>query len=202
MSDPITQKHLDRLRIRGAPATIPGAAGLVGEYDAEETWRQTCRALVTPLDRNFNHVALRDAFAKLQRTADAQKLSIAEEPLFALKGDPAVDPPHLWQYEAVLPIRGGAKATDDGITVARIQGGMHIATLTPRGLGDLRNVYVYIFGKFLPAKKQQLMRPYLLHAVPQGLSSARHDDDLVIAVYIPAVLSIKPVPVPGEETTT
>ena len=28
---------------------------------------------------------------------------------------------------------------------------MHIATLTARGLPDLRNVYVYLFGKFLPS---------------------------------------------------
>ena len=46
---------------------------------------------------------------------------------------------------------------------------MHIFTMTPRGLPDLRNVYVYLFGKFLPSKKQQLMRPYLLHRVVLGL---------------------------------
>ncbi len=74
---------------------------------------------------------------------------------------------------------------------------MHLFTLTPRGLPDLKNVYVYLFGKFMPSKKQQLMRPYLLHRVVDGLAGG-HDDALTIAVYVPAVLSIKPVAIPGE----
>ena len=56
---------------------------------------------------------------------------------------------------------------------------------------------MYLFGKFLPSRKQQLMRPYVLHRVIQGLD----DDDpnaLAISVFVPAVLSIKPVPIPGE----
>jgi hypothetical protein len=182
MPDEITQKHLQRLRIRGAPATIPGSHGLVGAYDGEETWRQTCRALVLPLDRGFTGAQLREAFAKLAEVASRQKATLFEEPMFALKGDPNQDPPHKWEYEAVLPFRGAGK-TDDGVSVARIQGGMHIASLTPRGLGDLKN----------------LMRPYLLHEVVVGLDKAdTHDDALVVAVYIPAGLSIKPVPIPGE----
>jgi DNA gyrase inhibitor GyrI len=198
MPDEITQKHLQRLRIRGAPATIPGSHGLVGAYDGEETWRQTCRALVLPLDRGFTGAQLREAFAKLAEVASRQKATLFEEPMFALKGDPNQDPPHKWEYEAVLPFRGAGK-TDDGVSVARIQGGMHIASLTPRGLGDLKNLYTYLFGKFLPSKKQQLMRPYLLHEVVVGLDKAdTHDDALVVAVYIPAGLSIKPVPIPGE----
>jgi DNA gyrase inhibitor GyrI len=194
--DEITLKHLRRLRIRGAPAAIPGAAGFVGSYEAEETWRQTSRALVVPIERGFGTRQLREAYARLSATADRQKATIIEEPLFALKGDPSQDPPHKWEYEAVLPIRGAAKAEDD-IKVARVEGGMHIATLTPRGLSDLTHLYVYLFGKFLPDKKQQLMRPYILHRVLQGLE---HDDDagLAISVFVPAVLSIKPVPVPGE----
>lgn len=195
--DPITQKHLDRLRIRGAPATIPGASGLVGAYDAEETWRQTCRALVLPLSKHPTVAELRETFAKLREVAEAQKLTITEDPLFALKGDPSVDPPHTWTYEAVLPVRGAAKAEGD-VTVTRVQGGMHIASITGRGLADLKNLYVYLFGKFLPSKKQQIMRPYVLHLVLDGLDDV-HGDKLVIAAYVPAVLSIKPVPVPGEE---
>jgi hypothetical protein len=201
-SDEITQRHLQRLRIRGAPSTIPGTVGFVGSYEAEETWRQTARALVTPLDRHFTAPALKDAYARLEAVAAAQKLFIVEDPLFALKGDPTEDPPHKWEYEAVLPIRGAGKG-EDGVTVARVQGGMHIFTLTPRGLPDLKNVYVYLFGKFMPSKKQQLMRPYLLHRVVEGFGpgdrSAPHEDALTIAVYVPAVLSIKPVAIPGEE---
>lgn len=198
MADEITEKHLKRLRIRGAPSTIPGVHGLVGDYDAEETWRQTCRALVTPLERGFTAAQLRDAYARLTEAAGRQKASLFEEPMFALKGDPAVDPPHKWEYEAVLPIRGAAGKPEEGIAVARIQGGMHIQSMT-RGLADLTNLYVWLFGKFLPSKKQQLMRPYLLHAVVDGLDKPHlHDDALVVAVFVPAVLSIKPVPVPGE----
>ncbi len=194
--DEITQRHLARLRVRGAPSTIPGAAGFVGTYDAEEVWRQTGRALVLPLERSFTLASLRDAYARLRQAAEQQKLTVVEEPLFALKGDPNEDPPHKWEYEALLPIRGAAKSTDE-VKVTRVQGGMHIATMTPRGMGDLRNLYVFLFGKFLPAHKQQLMRPYLLHRVIQGLERDDHDA-LAISVFVPAVLSIKPVPVPGE----
>jgi hypothetical protein len=182
--------------------------GFVGSYEAEETWRQTARALVTPLDRHITAASLKEAYDRLEAVASAQKLSVVEDPLFALKGDPTEDPPHKWEYEAVLPIRGAGKG-EDGVTVARVQGGMHIFTLTPRGLPDLKNVYVYLFGKFMPAKKQQLMRPYVLHRVVEGLDrnpgtmgeapKPVHDDALTIAVYVPAVLSIKPVAVPGEE---
>ena len=196
--DLITQKHLNRLRVRGAPTAIPGSVGFVGTYEAEETWRQTGRALVTPLDRGFGVAALKEAYARLAEGAERHKLTTADEPLFALKGDPNDDPPHKWEYEAVLPIRGAAKL-EEGTTLTRIQGGMHIVTLTVRGLTDLQNVYVYLFGKFLPSKKQQLMRPYLLHQVLDGLETGR-DDRLTIAVYVPAVLSIKPVPVPGESS--
>jgi DNA gyrase inhibitor GyrI len=194
--DPITQKHLDRLRVRGAPSAIPGSVGFVGTYEAEETWRQTGRALVTPLERSFGGAALKTAYARLADEAARYKLMVADEPMFALKGDPSEDPPHTWAYEAVLPIRGAAKL-DEGTTLTRVSGGMHIAAITTRGLADLQSVYVYLFGKFLPAKKQQLMRPYLLHHVVDGLDAGR-DDRLTIAVYVPAVLSIKPVPISGE----
>jgi hypothetical protein len=64
----------------------------------------------------------------------------------------------------------------------------------------LKGLYVYLFGKFLPSKKQQLMRPYILHRThPLHEGAEREQDEaLAIAVYVPAVLSIKPVPVPGE----
>lgn len=195
-SDELTQKHLQKLRIRGAPSTIPGAAGFVGSYDAEEIWRQTGRALVLPLEKTFTAATLRETFAKLVEVAERQKLPVVEDPMFALKGDPNEDPPHKWEYEAVLVIRGAAKPEGD-VTIARIQGGMHIATQTRRGLRDLKNLYVFLFGKFLPSKKQQLMRPYILHRVVDGLE--RGDDDaLALDVFVPAVLSIKPVPIPGE----
>ncbi len=197
-ADEITQRHLNKLRIRGAPSTIPGSVGFVGTYECEETWRQTARALVTPLDRNLTRESLKEAYARLTSAAEGQKATVIEEPMFALKGDPNEDPPHKWEYEAVLPFRGAGKA-EDPISIARVQGGMHIFSLTTRGLPDLKNLYVFLFGKFLPSKKQQLMRPYILHRIVEGLDNPHgHDDGLVIAVYVPAGLSIKPVPVPGE----
>jgi hypothetical protein len=42
------------------------------------------------------------------------------------------------------------------------------------------------------------MRPYLLHRVLEATTGRDHDEDVAIAVFVPAVLSIKPVPVPGE----
>lgn len=198
--DPITQKHLNRLRIRGAPSTIPGSIGFVGTYEAEETWRQTGRALIAPLPRPLTAAALKEAYARLREVAERQKLAVVDEPMFALKGDPNEDPPHKWEYEAILPVRGAGKG-EEGAALSRVQGGMHIATLTSRGLSDLGNVYVYLFGKFMPGKKQQLMRPYLLHQVVDGLDAEHlHDDALTVAVYVPAVLSIKPVTVPGESS--
>src|SRR4051812_28899715 len=140
--DQITQKHLNRLRIRGAPSTIPGSVGFVGTYEAEETWRQTGRALLTPIDRHVTAASLVEAYGRLTEVADRQKLTRVDEPMFALKGDPNEDPPHKWEYEAVLPVRGAGKS-EDAITVARVQGGMHLVSLTSRGLPDLRNLYVY-----------------------------------------------------------
>ena len=195
-SDEITQRHLDKLRIRGAPTTVPTAVASVGSYDAEEIWRQTSRALALPLEKGFSAAALRAAFGKLRAVAEQQKLGVVEEPMFALKGDPSEDPPHTWTYEAVLPIRGAAKPDGD-VTIRRVEGGMHIATMTPRGMGDLSNLYVHLFGRFFPAHKQQIMRPYVLHRVIAGLDKDTLDA-AAISVFVPAVLSIKPVAVPGE----
>ena len=198
MSDEITQRHLRKLRIRGAPTAIPGSAGFVGSYDAEETWRQTGRALVLPLERTFDAALLKATFERLASVAQAKNLTVPEATLFALKGDPTQDPPHKWEYEAVLPIQGATKADPESdVAISRIQGGMHIFALTARGLPDLANLYVYLFGKFMPSKKQELLRPYLLHRVLENLEG--HDDSkLVIGVYVPAGLSIRPVSGSGE----
>ncbi len=208
--DEITQRHLQKLRIRGAPSDHPRVGRvrrlLRGRGDLAPDRPRPGRPADQGPDRHLSGASLSAAFERLAAAAAAQKLSVVEEPLFALKGDPTEDPPHKWEYEAILPIRGAAKA-EDGFTLSRIEGGMHIFTVTPRGLPDLKNVYVYLFGKFMPAKKQQFMRPYILHRVLEGnlgsnpaahATHASPDDALVIGVYVPAVLSIKPVPIPGE----
>ncbi|XYH96160.1 hypothetical protein ACMHYB_51605 [Sorangium sp. So ce1128] len=193
-SDEITPKHLRRLRARGAPATATGG------YDVEETWRQTGRGLVVPLERSFTLAGLRAACAWLAEVAERQQLAIVEEPLFGLKGDPGEDPPHRWDYEAVLPVRGAAMPEGD-VTVARVEGGLHLAAITPRGLDDLKGLYGHLLGKVLPSRKQRLARPYILHRV-HGLTGRQErepEEAVAVAVYVPAVLSMKPVPVPADE---
>ncbi|WP_437315437.1 hypothetical protein [Sorangium sp. So ce385] len=193
-SDEPPPKHLGRPRGRGAPAA---AAATTSGYAVEETWRQTARALVVPLERALTLPALRAAFARLTAVAARQKLTIAEDPLFGLRGDPGSDPPARWGYEAVLPIRGAARREGD-VTVTRIDGGMHLAATTPRGLDDLKRVYGYLLGTHFPAKHQQLTRPYILHRLADGQARAP-DEAIAVAVYAPAVLSIAPVPVPADE---
>ncbi|WP_437598151.1 hypothetical protein [Sorangium sp. So ce590] len=199
-SDEITLKHLRRPRGRGAPAAATGATATTGAYDVEETWRQTGRALVVPLERALSLPALRAAFTRLTVAAERQKLTIVEEPLFGLRGDPEKDPLQRWDYEAVLPIRGAARP-EGAVKVARVEGGMHFAATTPRGLDDLKRLYGHLLGTSFPAKKQRLARPYILHRVHRlADGQAREPDEvLAVAVYLPAVLSIEPVPVPADE---
>ncbi|WP_437925923.1 hypothetical protein WMF37_43845 [Sorangium sp. So ce291] len=191
-SDEITPKHLRRLRARGAPATATGG------HDVEETWRQTVRGLMVPLERALTLAALRAACARLTEVAERQQLALVEEPLFGLRGDPGEDPPDRWGYEAVLPVRGAARPEGD-VKVARVEGGLHLAAITPRGLDDLKSLYNHLLGKVLPARKQRLARPYILHRV-HGLTGRQEREPAeAVAVYVPAVLSMKPVPVPADE---
>ncbi|WP_438005632.1 hypothetical protein WME89_44210 [Sorangium sp. So ce321] len=191
-SDEITPKHLRRLRARGAPATATGG------HDVEETWRQTVRGLVVPVGCALTLAALRAACARLTEVAERQQLALVEEPLFGLRGDPGEAPPDRWDYEAVLPVRGAARPEGD-VTVARVEGGLHLAAITPRGLDDLKSLYGHLLGKVLPSRKQRLARPYILHRV-HGLTGRQgREPDEAVAVYVPAVLSMKPVPVPADE---
>ncbi|WP_437687632.1 hypothetical protein [Sorangium sp. So ce176] len=200
-SDETTPKHLRRPRARGAAAAAATATSTATNdgHDVEETWRQTGRALVVPLDRALTLSALRAAHARLAEVAERQGLAIVEEPLFGLKGDPGEDPPHRWAYEAVLPIRGAASPEGD-VTVARIEGGMHLAATTPRGLDDLASLYGRLLGSLLPARKQRLVRPYLLHRahrLADGQARAP-GEPVAVTVYVPAVLSMDPVPMPAD----
>ena len=47
--------------------------------------------------------------------------------------------------------------------LSRLEGGLHIVSVAQRGLADLENLYTWLFGKFLPARKHELTRPYVLH---------------------------------------
>jgi hypothetical protein len=193
MVDEITRKHLQKSRVRGAPATIPDAAGMVGSYEATEVSRHTVRALSLALDKNFTVEELRDGQQKLAGVAEAQKLKMLEPPLFVLHGDPMEDLPHEWTWQLVQPVTGKITA-DEGaaIGIARVEGGSYIQTGT-RGFADLRNLYTFFLGHYLPYHKQELTRPVIYHRVLEGIES--HDPDhLALAVFIPYYLSLKRPP--------
>lgn len=193
MTDDITQKHLDKARVRGAPAAIPGSAGLVSSYDIDEVQRQATRALVLDLGTNagdgFPLKSLREGHQKLSQVAAIQKLRVLEAPLLALHADPMEDVPADWQWHLLLPVRGPAKSTDD-VTTGRLHGGMYVTAVTRGGFPDLDNLYAYLFGEFLPARKQQLTRPCIYHRILDGLDG--HDPaSLTIEAFVPIQLSLK-----------
>jgi DNA gyrase inhibitor GyrI len=191
--DDITSRHLSRQRVRGAPATVPGATGFVHDYAAQELLRQTQRSLICPLEGAITMTGLRDAFAKLTRVAEAQKLKITGDPLYVVKADPMVIVPNQREHEVCLPVRGEAK--DDGdVKPSRLEGGYYIVSATNGGLEDVENLYTWLFGKFLPARKHELTRPYILHRVV-GVQNG--DPALTVEVQVPAILSIKPVRAAG-----
>jgi DNA gyrase inhibitor GyrI len=197
MVDDITLRHLSRQRVRGAPATVPGTSGFVHDYDADELMRQAQRSLVLPIEGEITLAKLREGFQKLEAVAASQKLKITGDPLYIVKADPMVVVPNKREHEVCLPVRGEAKE-EDGVKPSRLEGGYYIVSTTGGGLEDVENLYTWLFGKFLPARKHELTRPYLLHRIvtaPDGVS---------VEVQIPATLSIKPVRAPGsgsEEAT-
>jgi DNA gyrase inhibitor GyrI len=197
--DDITLRHLSRQRIRGAPATVPGSAGFVRDYDANEQLRQTQRSLVVPLTGEIDVAKLREVFAKLNASAAAQKLKVTGDPLYVVTADPMVVVPNQRTHEACLPVRGEAKE-DGEVKPSRLEGGYYIISSTDGGLEDVENLYTWLFGKFLPARKHELTRPYILHRIVSGLDTGER---VTVEVQVPATLSIKPVRAPGsaEEAT-
>jgi len=191
MSDEITQKHLQRARVRGAPSSIPGASGLIGTYGFEEIQRQTVRALCTPLDKDFTVAELREAQSKLAQLAAKQGLQAVEQPIFALKADPMEQVPHEWEWELYLPVRGKALADDAAsVRVDRLHGGAYLETQTAKGFRDLRNLYTYFLGEFLPVRHQQLVRPVIYHRVLAGIEG---DDPnaLTLEVFLPFAMTLR-----------
>jgi DNA gyrase inhibitor GyrI len=195
MADDITLRHLARQRVRGVPAVRPDLRGAVAEYDVSELLRQTQRSLVCPLPGEITIEAVRDAFAKLQATANQQRLRITGEPFYVVKADPMVIVPNKREHEACLPVRGEAKEDGD-VKPSRLEGGYYVVSSTRAGIEDVENLYAWLFGKFLPSRKHELTRPYMLHRIVSGLAP---DEPVVIEVQVPATLSIKPVRAPGSE---
>jgi DNA gyrase inhibitor GyrI len=197
MADDITLRHLSRQRVRGAPATVPGSSGFVHDYDAAELLRQTQRSLVLPIEGEITLPKLREGFQKLETVAAAQKLKVTGDPLYIVKADPMVVVPNKREHEVCLPVRGEARE-EDGVKPSRLEGGYYIVSTTNGGLEDVENLYTWLFGKFLPARKHELTRPYLLHRIVTGPAGVS------VEAQIPATLSIKPVRAPGsggEEAT-
>jgi DNA gyrase inhibitor GyrI len=198
--DDITSRHLSRQRVRGAPATLPDAAGFVRDYPAQELMRQTQRSLICPLEGAVTVAGLRAAFAKLTQAAEAQKLKITGDPLYVVKADPTTVAPNAREHEVCLPVRGEAREDGD-VKPSRLEGGYYIVSATTGGLEDVENLYTWLFGKFLPARKHELTRPYILHRL---IGAENGDAALTVEVQVPAILSIKPVRAAGassDETT-
>jgi DNA gyrase inhibitor GyrI len=191
--DDITLRHLSRQRVRGAPSTKPGTSGFVPDYDASELLRQTQRSLVCPIEGEVTLTALRDAFARLDAAAARQKLKVTGDPFYVVKADPMIVVPNKREHEACLPVRGEAKEEGD-VKPSRLEGGYHIVCVTSEGLEDIENVYTWLFGKFLPARKHELTRPYILHRIATGLATGT---GVSVEVQVPATLSIKPARAPG-----
>lgn len=197
MVDDITLRHLSRQRVRGAPATVPGSSGFVHDYDAGELLRQTQRSLVLPIEGEITLPKLHEGFQKLEAVAASQKLKVTGDALYIVKADPMVVVPNKREHEVCLPVRGEAKE-QDGVKSSRLEGGYYIVSTTSGGLEDVENLYTWLFGKFLPARKHELARPYLLHRIVTGPGGVS------VEVQIPATLSIKPVRAHGtssEEAT-
>ncbi|HKQ71488.1 MAG TPA: GyrI-like domain-containing protein [Polyangiaceae bacterium] len=192
-TDDITLRHLSRQRVRGAPATVPGAAGFVRDYDASELLRQTQRSLVCPIEGEITLSKLREAFDRLAAVAASQKLKVTGDPFYVVKADPTTIVPHKREHEVSLPVRGEAKE-EDGVKPSRLEGGYYIVSSTGGGLADLENLYTWLFGKFLPARKHELARPYLLHRLVVAGGAASPP---TIEVQVPATLSIKPARAAG-----
>jgi DNA gyrase inhibitor GyrI len=195
MADDITLRHLARQRVRGAPAIKPDLRGAVAEYDVGELLRQTQRSLVCPLAGEVTIESLRAAFAKLQTAANQQKLRITGDPFYVVKADPMVVVPNQREHEVCLPVRGETKEDGD-VKPSRLEGGYYVVSTTHGGIEDVENLYAWLFGKFLPSRKHELTRPYMLHRIVTGLAD---DEPVVVEVQVPATLSIKPVGAPTSE---
>lgn len=194
--DEATLKQLSKLRIRGAPSVKPGISNFVSDYLCKEVQLIAVRTLQIewPEGAAPTRIMLSEAFARLGAVADAQKLARVGEPMWVLRADPyRVEPPKR-SYAAVLPFRGAAK--DDGdVKVGRLEGGFHIAATTDRGMPDLEYLYTFLFGKFLPSKSHELVRPAILHKIvgptPGVLLDAASDKELVIEVLVPSGFEMK-----------
>lgn len=191
MSDEITQKHLNRARVRGVPSCIPGVSGIVGTYGYKEVQRQTVRALALELGREFTLAEVRAGAAKLAQLAVVQGLTVLEGAMLAVEGDPMEVVPHELTWLLMLPVRGPAKADQTvGVTVGRVHGGSYLETTTTEGLPALGNVYTYFLGHLLPQRSQQLTRAIIYHRIVDGLEQDE-PAALTLEIYVPFSMTLR-----------
>ena len=186
MTDDITAKHLARLRIRGAPTTVPGVEGMVGEYPCTQVMRSAVRVLSKPLDQPLTFEALKVAVAALRSAQQRQGLGVAGPPTLAVCDDPMQVVPHKRRLEMMLPIRGPSHEEGD-IKPARIDGGFYVASRVVGPITLLEDAYTYLLGKFLPSRRWELARPQILNALPENFESMS-ERQLVIEVFIPGMM--------------
>ncbi|GAC1351602.1 MAG: hypothetical protein NVS3B20_09260 [Polyangiales bacterium] len=183
MADDITQKHLDRLRIRGAPATVPGITAMVGEYACQQVMRSAVRVLSQTIDQPLTFDKVKLAVAALREAQKRQGLTVAGNPILAVLDDPMQVVPNRRRLEAMLPIRGPSKE-EEHIKLGRVEGGFYVASRVVGPLSKLEDAYTYLLGKFLPSRRWELARAQILHHLPEDLETA-NEKQLVIEILIP-----------------
>ena len=185
MADDITAKHLAKLRIRGAPAMVPGVAPMVGEYPCQQVMRSAVRALSRPLEQPLTFDKLKAAFAELRAAQQREGLSAAGAPIFSVLDDPMQVVPHKRKIEALLPIRGPSREEGE-VKPARIDGGFYVSSRVV-GLSQLEDAYTYLLGKFLPSRRWELARPQILNIFPEDLEGVT-ERQLVLEICIPGTM--------------
>jgi DNA gyrase inhibitor GyrI len=186
MADEITAKHLAKLRIRGAPATVPGGGPMVGEYPPQQVMRSAVRVLAKPLEQPLTFEALKTALGELREAQKRQGLGVAGNAILAVLDDPMEIVPHKRKLELMLPIRGPSKEEGD-IKPARIDGGFYVSSRVVGSLASLEDAYTYLLGKFLPSRRWELARKQILNILPEDLDTA-NEKQLVMEVAIPGTM--------------
>ena len=186
MADDITAKHLAKLRIRGAPAMVPGVASMVGEYPCQQVMRSAVRVLAKNLEQPLTFEKLKAAVSELREAQKRQGLGVAGSPILAVLDDPMEVIPHKRKLEVLLPIRGPSKEEGD-VKPGRIDGGFYVSSRCAGSLLQLEDAYTYLLGKFLPSRRWELARKQILNILPEDLE-ALSEKQLVIEICIPGTM--------------
>ncbi len=183
MADDITEKHLAKARIRGAPATVPGVTGMVGEYPCQQVMRSAVRVLAKSIDQPLTFEKVKAAVTELREAQKRQGLTVAGNPILVVADDPMKVVPNKRKHEVMLPIRGPSREEGD-VKPARVDGGFYVAAKVPGPLARLEDAYTYLLGKFLPSRRWELARPQVLNHLPEDLDTTP-EKALLIEVLIP-----------------